>query len=71
MSNMSESTLTLEQMKDLISFCRANNVNYVEYVGFKVQLIPDSQEIKQPTTEELLYGNFQSWSGTPGDSRKV
>lgn len=69
MSDMPTSSLTLEEMKDLISFCKSNGVNYVEYVGFKVQLIPDQQEIRQPSTEELLYGNFNSWTGTPGESK--
>ncbi|NBS71751.1 hypothetical protein EBT31_22980 [bacterium] len=66
---MSEATLTLEQMKDLIAFCKSNGVNYVEYIGFKVQLIPDQQELRQPTTDELLYGSFNSWTGTPGESK--
>jgi len=69
MSDLQTPALTLQEMKDLISFCRTNGVNYVEYVGFKVNLIPETQEIRQPTTDELLYGNFNSWTGTPGESK--
>jgi len=65
---MQPSTLTLEQIKDLISFCRSNGVNYIEHEGLKVQLVPEMPEIRQPTNEELLYGNFGSTYGAPSDS---
>lgn len=68
MSNMQQTTLTLEEIKDLILFCKANGVNYIEYQTLKFNIVPDVSEMKQPTTEELLFG---SWMGTPGDQRKI
>ena len=67
MSNLPETSLTLEEIKDLITFCKANNVNYLEYQTLKFNLLPEVPEIKQPSTEELLFGNFNSWTGTPRD----
>lgn len=69
MSTLSQTSLTLEEIKDLITFCKTNGISYLEYQTLKFNLVPEMPEIRQPTTEELLYGNFNSWTGTPGDSK--
>lgn len=66
---MQQTSLTLEEIKDLITFCKSNGISYLEYQTLKFNLVPEMPEIRQPTTEELLYGNFNSWTGTPGDSK--
>lgn len=67
MSSMSTSSLTLEEIKDLITFCKSNGISYLEYQTLKFNLVPEIPEVRQPTTDELLYGNFNSWTGSPRD----
>lgn len=69
MSDMQPSSLTLAEIKELITFCKQNNVNYLEYQTLKFNLLPEVAEIKQPSMEELMFGNFDSWTGTPRDSK--
>lgn len=67
MSTLSQTNLTLEEIKDLITFCKSNGISYLEYQTLKFNLVPEIPEVRQPTTDELLYGNFNSWTGSPRD----